>query len=262
MRYSPPTIIDKIIDKINDRLPRKARIIIDLLLAAALLLSVYVAVGSPAFGEEARFRRAEKVGLVGPSVLLDRIFLRGDWPYTAYNLLYIGDDGDQILFYLMRTGVGVSSLSDHLMRREKTDGILLTTLPTMSVPIFDQAPISVPLLLFVDDPAAVRAVVSMTLPDGIALSMSQVRGEGNPALFGESEWIAGCVREHFFLFDHPLSPGEWERDWIDLMETNASLFYYDEGGFPAVIELYDRDNHLIRTVDYTIRCRAGDAHAK
>ncbi len=255
---SPPTIIDRI----NERIPRKARVIIDLLLAALLLLGVYVAADSPVWGEEARFRRAEKTGLVGPSVLLDRMFLRGDWPYTGYNLLYIGDDGDRILFFLMRTGVGVSSLSDHLTRREKTDGILLTTLPTQSVPIFDQSPNSVPLLLFADDPAAVRAAVHLTLPDGEELSMSQVRGEGNPALFDESEWIAGCVRERFFLFDHPLAHGEWERDWIDLMETNASPFYNDESEFPAVIELYDRNNHLIRTVDYTIRCRAGDAHAK
>ena len=127
MRYSPPTIIDKI----NERIPRKARIAVDLLLAAALLIGIYAAAGSPAFGEEARFRRAEKVGLVGPSVQLDRIFLRSDWPYTAYNLLYIGDDGDQILFYAMRTGIGVSSESDRLSRREKTDGVLLTPLPTL-----------------------------------------------------------------------------------------------------------------------------------
>ena len=55
---SPPTIIDRI----NERIPRKARIIIDLLLAAVFLLGVYVAVDSPVWGEEARFRRAEKIG--------------------------------------------------------------------------------------------------------------------------------------------------------------------------------------------------------
>ena len=32
--------------------------------------------------------------------------------------------------------------------------------------------------------------------------------------------------------------------------------------WPVTIELYDQSNQLIRTVDYTIRLRAGDAHAK
>ena len=257
MRYSPPTIIDKI----NERIPRKARIAVDLLLAAALLIGIYAAAGSPAFGEEARFRRAEKVGLVGPSELIDRMFLRPDWPYTAYNLLRIGDDGDQILFYLMRTGVGVSYESDRLFRREKTDGVLLTTLPTVAVPFFDQDPRSVPLLLFVDDPAAVRAAIRVSLSDGSVFELSQVRGDGNPALFDADEWIAGCVRERIFLFDHPLSPGEWERDWIGIMETNLPSSISSRE-WPAVIALYDRENQLIRTVDYTIRSRAGDAHAQ
>lgn len=256
MRYSPPTIIDKI----NERIPRKARIAVDLLLAAALLIGIYAAAGSPAFSEEARFRRAEKVGLVGPSVQLDRIFLRSDWPYTAYNLLYIGDDGDQILFYAMRTGIGVSSESDRLFRREKTDGVLLTPLPTVAVPMFHQSPVSIPLFLFVDDPAAVRAVIRVALSDGSVLELSQVRGADNPALFDESEWIAGCIRERFFLFDCPLTSEAWQTDGIGIMETNTAHSGSDRE-WPAVIELYDRENQLIRTVDYTIRSRAGDAHA-
>ena len=255
MRYSPPTIIDKI----NERIPRKARIAVDLLLAAMLLLGVYAAAGSPAFGEEARFRRAEKVGLVGPSVLLDRIFLRSDWPYTAYNLLYIGDDGDQILFYAMRTGIGVSSESDRLFRREKTDGVLLTPLPTVAVPMFHQSPVSVPLFLFVDDPAAVRAVIRVALSDGSVLELSQVRGAGNPALFDESEWIAGCIRERIFLFDCPLTSEAWQTDWIGIMETNTPHSGNDRE-WPAVIELYDKDARLIRTVDSAICSRAVETH--
>ena len=90
--------------------------------------------------------------------------------------------------------------------------------------------------------------------------MSQVRGEGCAALFGEDEWIAGCVRERFFLFEHRLTSGEWDSDWSNLMETNASNSSRNQE-WPAVIELYDADNQLLRTVDYTIRSRAGDAHA-
>ena len=247
--------------KALDRIPRIARIGIDLLLAAALLLCWYVARDCPPWGEEAAFRRAEKAAMVGPSVLLGRLNMRSDWPDTGYHVLRIGDGGDEILFYSIRNMQGGRFLSDDLFCREKTDGILLTTLPTRYRPPFSEwSPNSVPLLLFADDPAAVRAAVTITLSDGKELSMSQVRGAGSSALFGEDEWIAGCVRERFFLFEHRLTSGEWNSGWSELMETNAG--YSCDREWPAVIELYDADNRLIRTVDYTLRSRAGDAHAR
>ena len=253
---SPPTIID--------RIPHKARAVVNLVLAAALLLACYYASDCPVPGEVAAFRRAEKVAMVGPSVLLDRLNMRSDWPDTGYHVLRIGDDGDEILFYsirIMQASHGGRFLSDSLVCREKTDGILLTTLPTRLVSPFSAvSPNSVPLLLFVDDPAAVRAVITITLSDGKELTMSQVRGESSAALFGEDERIAGCVRERFFLFEHRLTPGEWDSDWSRLMETNAGYAWGDQE-WPAVIELYDAGNQLLRTVDYTIRSRAGDAHA-
>ena len=92
----------KILRKALDRIPRKARIVIDLLLAAALLLGVYVASDSPPWGVEASFRRAERAAMVGPSVLLDRLDMRSDWPDTGYQVLLIGDDGDEILFDSIR----------------------------------------------------------------------------------------------------------------------------------------------------------------
>lgn len=247
-----------------ERIPRIARIGIDLLLSAVLLLGWYVASDCPLWGEEAAFRRAEKAALVGPSVPLDRLSMRSDWPDTGYNVFRIGDDGDEILFYSIRimqaSRVG-RFLSDSLVCREKTDGILLTVPPTRFLSPFSAvSPNSVPLLLFVDDPAAVRAVITITLSDGKELTMSQVRGEGSAALFGEDEWIAGCVRERFFLFEHRLTSGEWDSDWIELMETNAGYPSVNQQ-WSAVIELYDKDNQLIRTVDYMIRSRAGDAHA-
>ncbi len=250
--------------KALDRIPRKVRIGIDLLLAAALLLGVYIASDSPPWGVEASFRRAERAAMVGPSVLLDRLDMRSDWPDSGYQVLLIGDDGDEILFdsiRIMRSGRGGRFLSNSLVRREKTDGILLTVPPVRILPpSSDWSPGSVPLLLFADDPAAVRAAITITLSDGKELTMSQVRGVGSSALFGEDEWIAGCVRDRNFLFEHRLTAGEWNSDWIELMETNAG---YPSGNqhWPAMIELFDADNRLIRTVDYTIRSRVEDARA-
>lgn len=253
---SPPTIID--------RIPRKARVIVDILLALALLLGCIYARGCPVSSETAKLRRAEKAAMVGQSVPLDRLFMRSEWPYVGYNLLRVGDDGDGVVFYMMRTGSGISADNDVLTRRDKTDGILLTTLPCHIADDYypPEGPFHVPLLLFVDDPAAVRAVVHLSLPDGSEATMSQVRGEGNPARFNESEWIAGCVRKNIFLFQFPVTERMWQETWFHLMSTNSYLDSNSRAEFPVLIELYDRENQLIRTVDYVIRSRAGDAHAQ
>ena len=263
-----------------DRIPRIVRILIDLLLAAVLLLCWYIAKGSPAFGEEATFRRAEQAAMVGPSVLLDRLYTRSDWPFVNYNLLLIGDDGDSVLFYTMQTGKRSTSMDNVLTRREKTDGVLLTALPSDAVfSHYLETALSVPLLLFVDDPAAVKATVRLTMSDGSVLTMTQIRDWHNSGLIRESERggsMTGNVRERFFLFVHPVftdpqrdwaaeyeqfgTDDEWQTDWIDLLYTNAR-HAGSSGEWPAVVELYDADDRLIRTVDYTIRSRAGDAQA-
>ena len=244
---SPPTILD--------RIPRKARAVVDLVLALALLLACYYASGCPVPGEEARFRRMEKDAMVGPSVLLDRLYLRGDWPYAGYNLLLIGDEGDGIVFDMMRTG-DVSSQYDTLAYRQKTGSILLTALPTWTWYVDSPYPpdemLYVPLFLFVDDPAAVKATVRLTLSDGSECTMSQVRSWQNHALLTESElegYRTGSVQDSFFLFEQPVTQAQWEEVWSRLMLRDSR----DE--VPAVIELYDSSNQLIRTVDYTIRSR-------
>ena len=162
-----------------------------------------------------------------------------------------------------------------LTRREKTDGVLLTALPSDAVfPHYLETALSVPLLLFVDDPAAVKATVRLTMSDGSVLTMTQIRDWHNHELLSESErdgYVTGNVRDNFFLFEHIVSPDwqqdweaeyerprvydEWQLDWVGLMETNTR-FSNSRSEWPALIELYDADNQLIRTVDYTIRSRA------
>ena len=251
------------------RIPRPLRILVDLLLAAALFLGAAAARDFPFSGEEARFRRAEQAAMVGPSRLLDRMYIQSSWPFVNYNRLLIGDDGDTILFYTLRTGVSVSSMHGVLTRREKTDGILLTTIPvesyvTLHGMAFDRPDgLSVPLLLFVDDPAAVKAKLRLTLSDGSAAALVQIRDWHNHVLLSESEkigYVTGTVRDGYFLFEHPVTEAAWEADWMDLMETNSPN-NVGRRDWPVTIELYDAENKLIRTVDYTIRSRAGDALA-
>ena len=146
---------------------RKLRFILDALLSLILLLAVFVALSSRMANREVtRFRRAEKAALVGPSEILDRIDVREEWPSVNYDRLLIGDDGEEILFYLIpENGNGF------LWRREKTDGILLT--PLYNVNWVFGTPRRrdgvLPLFLFSDEPEAVRAEVQIRLSDTFPL---------------------------------------------------------------------------------------------
>ena len=137
------------IRRILHHIPKPLRFLFDLLLAAVLFFAWFVARGGPRFGEENRFRQAEKANLVGPSVLLDKMYVQGDWIPTHYNRLLIGDSGDEILFYTLTNGRRNTEMDGALIRRDKSDGILLTPLPDgFTTPLEDAGKdFSIPLYL-------------------------------------------------------------------------------------------------------------------
>jgi hypothetical protein len=237
-----------------DRVPRKLRAAVDLLLAAALLLVCWCVFGCPGLGEETRFRLAEKAALAGPSEILDRLAARGEWGGVRYDTLYLADDGDEILFYVSRKG----ALADgRLIRREKEDGLLLTTVPTEG-PILRHAKdwMQVPLFLFADDEAAVRATLHIRLSDSYALTLTQVRGAAaQPAL--EPGALNGYARERFFWFNLPASPALWDAEdgarLRELLRTNQAYAYARTEEFPATIRLFDENGALLEEREYVVR---------
>ena len=241
------------------RIPKWVRILADLLLAALLFLVSYAARGGPRFGEVARFRQAEKANLVGPSVILDKMYVQGDWIPTHYQRLLIGDTGDEILFYTTVNGRGSTDMDGALIRREKTDGIRLTPLPGgLDEPVYGSPdPLIIPLFLFVDDPAAVQAKVSLKLLSDVEITYSQVRGKGGA---GETE---GWKREKYFLFRLPIRPENWnDLDGDDIqhaiVRTNQR-YSKTRVEIPATIRLYDGEGRLIETRDYVIRSRVAES---
>ncbi len=228
---------------------RKRRFALDLLVSLALLLAVLAALSSEARREETRFRRGEKADLAGPSVILDRMDVPEDWPDVGYDRLLIGDDGEEILFYLSREdGDGL------LLRREKTDGLLLTPAPYWN-PIrrtqWTKGEAVLPLFLFPDDPAAVRAEVRIRLSDEITVDLTQTRGET-----GGGDGSGG---EPFFLFRIPIPESRLKKAELlqELQETNA-YSSLGKGEFPADIRFYDGEDRLLETRAYTVRSRSAD----
>ncbi len=239
-------------------IPKPLRIFFDLLLAAVLFFAWFVARGGPRFGEVARFRQAEKANLVGPSEILDKLYVQGDWIPTHYQRLLIGDTGDEILFYTTVNGRGSTDMDGALIRREKTDGILLTPLPGgLDEPVYGSPdPLIIPLFLFVDDPAAVQAKVSLKLLSDVEITYSQMRDKGGA---GETE---GWKREKYFLFRLPIRPENWnDLDGDDIqhaiVRTNQR-YSKTRVEIPAVIRLYDEKGRLIEKRDYVIRSRVAE----
>ena len=232
------------IQRFFDRIPRRLRIAVDLALAMALLLAGYIAAGCPAFGDENEFRRAEKAGMVGPSTLLDWVAVQRGWPSVGYDRILIGDDGDAILFYTYTVGRGTSSLEGRLLRREKTEGLLLTPLPCVSANLWQSTEV-LPLFLFADDPNAVKATVRLQLTPEETVTLTQARRASE----GDESNLPG-----FFYFQLPVTAAN--RETLESLMSCASTFADYGEDFPAAILLYDAGDRLIARRDYVIRPRS------
>ena len=230
------------------KIPRWLRFALDALLALALLTAVYVALGCPFLGETALFRLAEKANLAGPSEIIDRLRVQAAWPILGCDEILIGDDGEEILFWFYR----YSSKSGTLLRREKSDGLLLLPLPFCAGvdSVLWQRDVQVPLFLFADEPEAVKATVRIRLSETDELTLTQTRGENVRTWPGDPG-----SREGYFLFSIPVAEEEWALDrGVSVREL---LHGYEDkrfrpAGCPVTIRLYDGEDRLLETREWTL----------
>ena len=230
------------------RMPRWLRFALDALLALVLLLAVYVSLGRPFRGETAAFRSAEKANLVGPSEIIDRMDIRKDWLYARWDRLLIGDDGEEVLFWFSRR----SPDTEVLCRCEKTDGMLLLPLPGCNVLTASnlQRDMAVPLFLFADEPAAVKATVCIQLSETDELTLTQVRGG-----MAHTEAADGLSRERYFLFSIPVTRETWTLNRGVQVRTLLWAYAYPPyrpAGIPATVWLYDGEDRLLETREWTL----------
>ena len=230
------------------KIPRQLRFALDSLLVLALLTAVYVALGCPFLGETALFRRAEKANLMGPSEIIDRLRVQAEWPILGCDEILIGEDGEEILFWFYR----YSAKSGTLLRRRKSDGLLLLPLPfCIGVDTMRwQREMTVPLFLFADEPEAVKATVRIQLSGTDELTLTQTRGENirtGPGDLGS--------RERFFLFSIPVTYEDWYLDrGVSVRELLQG--YEDKRfrpvGVPVTVRLYDGEDRLLETREWTL----------
>lgn len=213
-------------------IPRKSRIIVNILAIAATVLLIYISVGSPAFSVKNAFRRAEKANLVGPGEILAQLKPTS----TAYEHLILAEDSDGIILYGFDRW---DPRNTTLVYREKTGNITVTAAPgNTDFPNMRTA--ALPIFVFDNCTNAVQAELTLNL-----------NTVWNDEIF-EKTYHLTADRENDGYFSFLLStqriPSLGAEGYaLHILQTLCSNSMADTRGYsiPATVRLYDEWGNLL-----------------
>lgn len=255
-------------------IPRKLRVGINLLAIICLIFALYVLLECPAFTHEQKFRRMEKAEMVGPSQILASF----DQQALGYNHLILAQDRSAVI--LFQSGDSPWD-PGKLTYREKAGRITVVTVPNMGYGLYDSQVIDLPVFVFHDCPAAVRAELDLEFGEGLDFytEVNWSYGSESVTTTYEKTWYLESDQElgGFFRFDihaepagetiqdsyyeiwHPLtSEGQALEVFSHMMEDGDSYIF---ASLPATVRLYDQEDNLILEEHLTIRSAAGERYA-
>ena len=242
------------------RIPRKVRIIGNLLLAAVLFCLFYLFAGCPDMTAEQGYQRALRRRLLGPGEVVGilNVDVNG-----GYDRLLLGETEEGVTLYCYRyenlgflKGNTFSSWEGTLVYREKGEAVTVMAAPGVYYGGY-QEEIHVPVILFDQCPRAVRAELDVCLTGTydsedykFAYSLEAAREAGGYFAFdlsaeemGEAYGMEGFAIEQ-------LSSMYWDG-------VGGSI-----GAYPAQVRLYDESGALIYEEGLFFRTAADEAHAK
>lgn len=237
------------------RIPRPARIVSNLLLAAVLLGLFYVFRGCPDLNAEQAYRREAARNLVGSGEILGVIPVDEE---LGYDRLLAAETQEGVILYCYREssmglfGGRYSSIEGTLTYREKAESIAIMAAPAANLSLLEEKT-EVPVILFDDHPRAVRAELDLTL-------IAEHYGGGTYSYSMEAR------REQSGLFVFGIAAEGEEAEEKAALYTLCQM-YRDNGGFgdtayPAAVRLYDQQDELLYEQALTLRSAAGEAHAR
>ena len=239
-----------------DRIPRSVRAIFYTLLALALAISYYIALGCPALGMRHEFRRAEKAHMVGLSKIIDTL---SNDDYYGYDKLLVGETAHGVCFFGryevvvgMKNGRNQTKNQYHFAYCEKTDDITLCAPPNVWGTTWDAFEFkrSLPVYVFTEHSQAVRAEVEVTV-----VGSTGKNGVGKFTVPFQAE--AERAKEGFFRFT-------FEADQKSSLKALYYLSIIGSGdrsdmhtndrleAITAVVRLYDADGTMILEKSVTI----------
>ena len=142
----------------DKRFPRKWRVVINILLCALLVVSLYVMLGGPRFSVEGDFRAMERAHLVGPGRILG--IEKVDFSY--YDHLLIAEDEEGVILYAYDSQVWYRN--EQLSYRAKTGDIMVLTGPAVVGSLNRHWDFELPIVVFGALAEAARARVEIAMP--------------------------------------------------------------------------------------------------
>ena len=241
------------------RIPRRVRIVRNLLLAAVLLCLFYIFAGCPDMTAEQGYQRALRRRLLGPGEVVGilNVDVNG-----GYNRLLLGETEEGVTLYCYRyenlgflKGHTFSSWEGTLVYREKGENVTVMAAPGVDCDTY-QEEIHVPVILFDECPRAVRAELDVCLTGTyyedyeFAYSLEAAREAGG-----------------YFAFDLSVQGNKQQAYWTEgFAVAQLSRLYWDTGGraneYPIVVRLYDRNDALIYEETLFLRSAMSEAHAR
>lgn len=219
------------------RVPRKVRVLIHIILLLLTAVVFYISIGSPTFGPEHRFRRAEKAQCVGPSTILGTVKLSG----VNYDYALLAEDelGTYLYLYVDDNTYGA------LHYRKKSGKLTVVPVPQYANE-FRANQINLPIIAFDNCPEAVRATLEVTVSASSTVTYS-----------------AEAQRENDGYFCFWIKQAGWGNQ-IDMLCALSGINSRNAGNsllrFPVTVRLYDETNRLIHTECLTLRSPAGEAN--
>lgn len=245
----------KLVKWIN-RIPRPVRAFFCLLVATALFIVFYLSIG-PAMSFTQHFRRAEKVHLVGPSTIVDRL----DGEYAEFDKMIVGETEEGICFFgRYYNNFPYDNPFDEkqyfFSYVRKTGDLTLAAAPNVWGYSWDYAgsPRYVPVYLFSDDTQSVGAEIEITVEGTYSNSVIKDRSFTETLRSG-----AYRCEEGYFLFalSSDTETGLNALNFLSSATGGGPYAYSTEDKLTSIIatvRLYDAGGTLLREEELTIFC--------
>ena len=242
--------------------PRPLRACLWALLAICMAITYYIVLGCPTLSITQEFRRAEKVNMVGPSKIVDRVLMP---EYDEFETMLVGETDHGIIFFgkYGESKSGGKSSGRQLYRysyQEKTGDVSFAAPPN----IFGaHGMYELPVYVFTEHEDAVQAAISITIAGSRSYINDDKKVEDPLHVTFQTE--AERDKNGFFRFlltapsDLATDPFAQKNDdsyalfcLSNLCSDNAIYDNQRTMVIPITVTLYDADGNLIVTRELTL----------
>lgn len=235
------------------RIPRPCRVLVNLILIAALAATFYVCIGTPTLTDEQAFRQEERANLLGPSTILFHEHVEN----YSYGKMILAETDQGIITWVDDSRFGFNY-------HEKTGDLTLVAAPKWWFDFgLENWEVHLPVFLLDDHPEAIRAEVSLDIQ---GLYIHNLNGENRKEVLNHHfDLSAQRTGEGFFYLPLILPAKEstyashgaegYALDILSQTFTNRwnTIAPQSNASITALVRLYDEQGDLVAERELTIR---------